>query len=163
KSPALSMDRPPPSPKGRKVAILTGSKVNPRDLDSVIASLAKVGLVSETIGAHAGAVEMSGKPFKVNRAAPNAPSVIYDAVLVPPGAAPELATQTIAQRFLHEAWRHGKPMALADDGQALLEAAGVPKESDGLAISPAAKLAASLLALMKQHRYPSRTSALRPA
>jgi hypothetical protein len=51
---------------------------------------AKSGLVPETIGPTAGTVGTSAKPLKVNRAAPNAPSVIYDAVLVPAGAGPLL-------------------------------------------------------------------------
>ena len=54
----------------------------------MVAELAKAGQVPELIGPTAGAViDAAGKPLTVNRAAPNAPSVIYDAVLIPPGVA----------------------------------------------------------------------------
>ena len=52
---------------------------------SALAAFAEAGLVAETIGPHGGTVATSGKPMKVNRAAPNAPSVVYDAVFVPAG------------------------------------------------------------------------------
>ena len=73
--------------------------------------------------------------MKVNRAAPNAPSVVYDAVFVPAGVGVALAAQPLAQRFVHEAFRHGKPIAVAPDGEALFErAAGVPPGAEGIAI-----------------------------
>ncbi len=162
-SPALSMNKAPPTARGRKVAILLGGAVAPREIDATVAALVKAGIVPETVGPHGGTVQTSSKPVMVNRAAPNAASVLYDAVLIPLGAAADLATQSIAQRFVHEAWRHGKPIAVADDAGPLLEASGVPLETEGLVVREASELATGLLELMKQHRYPHRTSALRPA
>jgi putative intracellular protease/amidase len=52
--------------------------------------------------------------------------VVYDAVFVPAGVGAALAAQLLAQRFVHEAYRHGKPIAVAPDDELLLDAAGVP-------------------------------------
>ena len=142
--------------------MLAAGKADRQAIEKALAALSRQGLVPETIGAHAGEVEIGGKTLKVNRAAGNAPSVIYDAVLVPAGAGEALAGESIAQRFLHEAWRHGKPIAVAEDAAAVLDAAGVPRDSEGLVMGSQARLVAGLLEAMKQHRYP-RTSALHPA
>jgi hypothetical protein len=77
KSPALSMDKAPPPPSliGRKVAVLLGDGVDAKEVQSALAAFAEARLVAETIGPHGGTVATSGKPMKVNRAAPNAPSV----------------------------------------------------------------------------------------
>ncbi|MET0193248.1 MAG: hypothetical protein ABW200_07725, partial [Hyphomicrobiaceae bacterium] len=120
-------------------------------------------LVPETIGPRAGTVAASDGPLKVNRAAPNAPSVVYDAVLVPTGVGPALAAQTLAQRFVHEAWRHGKPIAVAPDAEALLEAAGVPASDDGITVTEASNLSARLVTDLGRHRFPRRVSVLRPS
>jgi catalase len=162
KSPALSMDKPPPTIKGRKIAVLVGDGVDTGEVEAMLEALSDAELVAETIGPHAGTVAASDGPMKVNRAAPNAPSVVYDAVLVPSGVGPALAAQTLAQRFIHEAWRHGKPIAVAPDAEALLEAAGVPA-SDGVTVGESDGLAAQLMADLGRHRFPRRVSALRPS
>ncbi len=161
-SPALSMDRPPPIVKGRKIAILGGDGVNAKEVQAIIAALAKAGQVPELIGPTAGAItDDEGKPIAVNRAAPNAPSVTYDAVLVPPGAAAALATMPLVHRFLDEAFRHGKPIAVATDGATILEALAIP-DGDGVTITDGGSLAGKLLASLAMHRFPRRVSNLEP-
>ena len=129
----------------------------------MLEALSAAELVPETIGPHGGTVAASDGPMKVNRAAPNAPSVVYDAVLVPTCVGPALAAQTLAQRFVHEAWRHGKPIAVATDGKELLEAAGVPVDDDGVTVADAAQLASQLMRDLRQHRFPRRVSVLKPS
>ena len=163
KSPALSMDKPVPTIKGRKVAVMVGDGIDTAEVEAIVAALTAAELVPETIGPRAGTVAASDGPMKVNRAAPNAASVVYDAVLVPTGVGPALAAQTLAQRFIHEAWRHGKPIAVASDGEALLEAAGVPASSDGVTVAEADALTAQLTVALERHRFPRRVSVLRPA
>jgi catalase len=163
RSPALSMDKPPPTIKGRKVAVLLGDGVDTGEVEAMLEALSAADLVPETIGPHAGTVAASDGPMKVNRAAPNAPSVVYDAVLVPTGVGPALVAQTLAQRFVHEAWRHGKPIAVASDAEALLEAAGVPASDDGVTVTAAASLTARLVDDLSRHRFPRRVSVLRPS
>ncbi|HEX4111594.1 MAG TPA: catalase, partial [Stellaceae bacterium] len=81
-SPALSMDRPGDSIKGRRIAILGGDGVDARQLKAIMDALTAAGAMGELVAAHAGTVtDSAGKPQKVNRAAPNAPSVIYDAAI----------------------------------------------------------------------------------
>lgn len=100
--------------------------------------------------------------MKVNRAAPNAPSVIYDAVLVPAGIGAALAGWPLAQRFIHEAYRHGKPIAVAPDAEALLEAAGVPPQAEGVVIGQGDELVEGLVEKLGRHRFPRRVSVLKP-
>ncbi len=163
KSPALSMDRPPPTIKGRKIAILLGDGVDTGEVEAMLESLAGAELVAETIGPRGGTVTASDGAMKVNRAAPNAPSVVYDAVLVPGGIGEALAAQPLAQRFVHEAWRHGKPIAVATDARALLEAAGVPPSDEGITVADVSELSQRLIEDLGQHRFPRRASVLKPA
>jgi catalase len=163
KSAALSMDKPPPTIKGRKVAVLVGDGVDTAEVEAILAGLADAELLAETIGPRAGAVAATDGPLGVNRAAPNAPSVVYDAILVPSGIGPALAVQTLAQRFVHEAWRHGKPIAVAPDAQVFLEAAGVPVADQGIAVVDAPQITRRLIADLSQHRFPRRASMLKPA
>ncbi len=163
-SPALSMDKPPPSIKGRKVAVLVADGVDAGELEGALEGLAEAGLVPETIGPTAGSITTSDGPTKVNRAAPNAPSVVYDAVFVPAGMGGALAAMPLVQRFVHEAYRHGKPIAVASDAEALLEAAGVPQEAEGLTVRKAGdRLLSDFLSDIGQHRFPRRVSVLKPA
>jgi len=161
-SPALSMDRPPPIVKGRKIAILGADGVNAKHVQAIVAALAKAGQVPELIGPTAGALaDDAGKPLPVNRAAPNAPSVTYDAVLIPFGASAGLAEMPIVHRFLDEAFRHGKPIAVAEDGAAILAALAIP-EGEGVSIADADSLPGKLLASLALHRFPRRVSNLEP-
>jgi catalase len=109
----------------------------------------------------AGAViDAATKPLPVNRAAPNAPSVIYDALLIRPGVAGGLAAMPIAQRFIDEAFRHGKPIAAAAAARALLVKRGF-EGAEGLVIGDG-KLATLLLDSLAQHCFPRRVSNLAP-
>ena len=165
KSPALSMDKAPPPASliGRKVAVLVGDGVDAKEVQAALAAFAEAGLVAETIGPHGGTVKTSSKPMKVNRAAPNAPSVVYDAVFVPAGVGAALAAQPLAQRFVHEAYRHGKPIAVAPDVERLLEAAGVPAAAGGIVIAQRATVVNELIKNMGLHRFPRRVSVLKPS
>ncbi len=162
-SPALSMDKPVLTIKGRKVAVLLADGVDTGEIEACLESLAGAGLVAETIGPRAGTVAATCGPLKVNRAAPNAPSVMFDAVLVPSGVGTAMADKTLIQRFLHEAWRHGKPIAVAADGAPLLQAAAVPVESEGISLDSPEVLASRLATDLRRHRFPRRVSVLHPS
>jgi catalase len=163
RSPALSMDKPAPTIKGRKIAVLLGDGVDTGEVEALLETLSAAELVPETIGPRAGTVAATGGPMKVNRAAPNAPSVVYDAVLVPTGVGSAMAAETLVQRFVHEAWRHGKPIAVAPDGESLLQAAGVPADSEGVTVIAAAQFLTRMIADLGKHRFPRRVSVLRPS
>ena len=156
------MDKPAPTIKGRKVAILLADGVDTAQVQGMLESLVGHELVVETIGPRAGAVAASEGPLMVNRAAPNAPSVIYDAVAVPAGVAKALAAMPVARRFINEAFRHGKPIAVAVYGESLLHASGVPADAEGIVIGQAGALVDELTAALGLHRFPRRVSLLTP-
>jgi len=121
----------------------------------------------ELIAAHAGTItDSTGEAQKVNRAAPNAPSVVYDAVVIPGGAAAAaLAKSGLAIHFVNEAYRHGKPIAAIGDGLLLLDACnlGEAKPQDGVIVGDAADAIGGMIAALQQHRFPRRLIAGVPA
>jgi len=166
-SPALSQDKPGTTIKGRKIAILGGEGIDAKQLKAVQDALIAEEALVELIAAHAGHVTDSlGKAQRVNRAAPNAPSVIYDAVVVPGGAsAAALAKSGLAIHFINEAYRHGKPIAAIGDGARLLEACAVGESTaeDGVIIANSPNPIESLIEALLQHRFPRRSTAGVPA
>ena len=86
-SPALSMNKRADSIKGRKVAILIDDGVDAGMLEEITSALEDEDAVFDIIGPHAGHVAgADGERIKVNKAAPNAPSVLYDAAILPGGS-----------------------------------------------------------------------------
>jgi catalase len=87
-----------------------------------------------------------------------APAVVWDALVVPDGAAKALSTNGHALEFLKDQYRHCKPILLLGDAGTLLGAAGIPKDPPdaGLllyankAIDAAVK---SFVAALTQHRH----------
>jgi catalase len=166
-SPALSQDKPGETIKGRKIAVLGGDGVDAKQLEAVNDALMAQEALVELIAAHAGMItDSAGKSQKVNRAAPNAPSVIYDAVVVLGGSsAAALAKSGLAIHFLNEAYRHGKPIAAIGDGSLLLAACslGEAQPQDGVIVGEAAIAMDGLIAALLQHRFPRRLIAGVPA
>jgi catalase len=166
-SAALSQDKPGDTIKGRKIAILGGEGVDAKQLKAVKQALAAQEALVELIAGHAGTItDSAGELQKVNRAAPNAPSVIYDAVVIPGGtSAAELAKSGLAIHFVNEAYRHGKPIAAIGDGLLLLDACalGEAKAQDGVIVGEGADAIDGLIAALLQHRFPRRLIAGVPA
>ena len=160
----LSQDKPCASIKGRKVAVLGGEGVDATQLAAIKAALEAEEALMELIAPRAGMItDSAGKAQKVNRAAPNAPSVVYDAVIVPGGVA-NAASDGLAVHFVNEAFRHGKPIAAIGGGLDLLNAASFPTTADGVVTGDKAKsVLADFIAAMKQHRFPRRDIASVPA
>jgi len=156
-SPALSMDKPCDNIIGRRIAVLGGEGMDAAQFKTVLTALQAEEAVVELIAAHAGTVaDSKGKPQKVNRAAPNAPSVIYDGVIVLGGdSAAALAQSGLAIHFVNEAFRHGKPLAFFGEGTELMEAANLPDAEDGNGIVTGDDIDAFVEALL-QHRFPRR-------
>lgn len=166
-SPALSQDRPGDTIKGRKIAVLGGEGVDADQLQAILARLTDEEAVAELISARAGAIkDSSGASQKVNRAAPNAPSVVYDAVIVPGGASVLALEQSgLAIHFINEAFRHGKPIAALGDGARLLEACdiGAPGVEDGVIVGEGDTVLDGFVDALRQHRFPNREIAAVPA
>ena len=106
------------------------------------------------------------RPKRSTAQLPNAPSVIYDAVVVlGGGSAAMLAKSGLAIHFLNEAYRHGKPIAAIGDGSLLLEACslGEVKAQDGVIVGKDANAIDHLISALLQHRFPRRLIASVPA
>jgi len=80
--------------------------------------------------------------------------------LIPPRVGAGLMVMPMAQRFIDEAFRHGKPIAAAEDAQALFDKLEIAN-AEGVVIG-ANKLVAVLLETLAQHRFPRRLSNLAP-
>jgi catalase len=167
KSPALSMDKVAQEIKGRRIAVLAGEGVDGGHLAEIRKTLADAETVVEVIAAKAGTFKCSkGNDVRVNRAAPNAPSVFYDAVIVPGGkSAVALAQSGAAINFVQEAFHHGKPIAALGDGGKLLEAAHLPNvgEEQGVFRGDAADILGRFADGLKKHRFRNRDIAVVPA
>jgi catalase len=166
-SPTLSLDRPAPGIKGRKIAVLAGDGVDAGQLAGAKQALLDAGCVVELIAAHAGTIaDSAGAAHKVDRAAPNAPSVIYDGAVVLGGASAEaLAKSGLALHFISEAFVHGKPIAFIAEGKLVLKAARLPKPGpeDGVIAADGAGAIDAFIQALHRHRFPRRSTAGVPA
>ena len=90
-----------------------------------------------------------------------APSVLFDAAVLPDGAAASALSQVgHALEFVKDQYRHCKPMLVLGSGERLLEAAGIPAElpggkpDPGLVLSPDARaMTAKFIAAIAKHRH----------
>jgi len=130
-SPALSLLARPGQTgiKGRRVAVLIANGVDDKAVKAQYASLLKDGAVPRMVGNLLGKVKAAdGDPIDVEISVEAAPSVLYDAVIVPDGA---LAVEALAKNaqvleFLREQYRHCKPILAYGSGADLLVKAMIP-------------------------------------
>jgi catalase len=167
-SSALSLDKPAPGIKGRKIALLGGEGMDAGQLAQAKKLLMAEGCVVELIAAHAGVItDSEGTRQKVNRAAPNAPSVIYDGVMVLGGeSAAALSQSGLALHFVNEAFRHGKPIAFLGEAELVREAAQFPDVGVGDGVVTAASGSdgiESFVRAIAQHRFARRKIEIVPA
>ena len=127
------MNKRAESIKGRKVAVLIDDGVDETMLDAITTALEEQHALFDFIAPHAGHVTAKGgASVKINKAAPNAPSVLYDAAIVPGGTRSEsLVGSKLAHEFLGEAFWHGKPLAFFGEGASLREGVHLPSGADG--------------------------------
>jgi catalase len=115
--------------KTRRIAILVADGI---EGDAAIAAhegLAAQGAVPRFVGVTLGRVQpTSGEPLEVEISLETAPSVLWDAMIVPDGndAADALAKRGQALEFLKDQYRHCKPILLLGAAKQLLAAAGIP-------------------------------------
>jgi catalase len=164
KSRALSLFARPGdgSVKSLRVAILVADGAEAAELLAVHGALAGAGAVPRFIGPRLGKVRTSdGGDLHVEASLEAMPSVLFDAVVVPGGAAaPALAALAPALDFVREQYRHCKPMLVLGEGTLLLEEARIPSKlrsgraDPGLVVGPAKAPTAELfLAALAQHRH----------
>jgi catalase len=164
-SPTLSLRARPGSfgIRMRHIAILVADGVDALALHAMHEALAAEGAVPRFVGSRLGPVKAArGEDIDVEVTLETAPSVVFDAVIVPDGEAAiaELAHSGQALEFVKDQYRHCKPMLALGAGRRLIEAAGIPPKlvngsSDpGLLFADdAAKAKREFIAALAKHRH----------
>ncbi|MDP1953080.1 MAG: catalase [Polaromonas sp.] len=167
---ALSMARPAPDIKTRKVAILVADGVDLFTFKRIQQDLLDAGAVCKVIAPQLGTVNTSsGKQLAVDHTFANMPSVMFDAVLLPGGvnSASALAQLGDAVHFVLEAYKHCKTVCALNEGVQLLSTLGFALESQGSQVmEPTAgvlmadarkaaegQISQALMAAMARHRH----------
>jgi catalase len=115
--------------KTRRVAILVADGVDTAAALAIHEALTAKDAVPRFVGVKLGSVDSSnGDALDVEISLETAPSVVWDAMIVPDGqaAAATLAKRGQALEFLKDQYRHCKPILLIGAAGALLDAAGIP-------------------------------------
>ncbi len=168
-SPALSMARPAPSLKSRRVAILAAEGVNGGEVAQLKEALQAEGVHATLIAKNLGHIHSAdGEELAVDKSFRTASSTLFDAVYVPGGeqSVAALNQQGNALHFINEAFKHAKPIGATGAGVDLLAGAtlpGISLSSSGLSdehgvvtLRDAATLddfARGFLDAMRQHRH----------
>ncbi|WP_310485262.1 catalase-related domain-containing protein, partial [Chamaesiphon sp. VAR_48_metabat_403] len=123
KSPALSQEHTTKTAKGRKVAILAADGVNAAQIATIKQSLSAMHINSEVVSLYGGSIVNSdGGKIAVDKTFLTTASVLYDAIYVPGGAksVEALTAHGDPLSFIHEAFKHFKPMAATGEGVDLM-------------------------------------------
>ena len=154
-SPALSQANLLPGDiKTRKVAILAANGVDGQAIETLKQALKAEGAHAKLLGPTSAPVKTSdGKLLPVDASMEGMPSVVFDAVFVPGGAASikALSGDGVALHYLLEAYKHLKAIALHGDAKQLLDVLHLQADAGLLAIKDAHDLKA-FFAAIAQHR-----------
>ena len=113
----------------RRVVIFVADGVDGGMVRSLYASLLEDGAVPRLAGQRLGKVApLAGEPLDAEITLEAAPSVLYDALVLPDGAAAAatLGQDASALQFIREQYRHGKPILAVGAGAGLLVSASIP-------------------------------------
>ena len=139
---------------GRKVAILVAAGVDGEGAMAIHRELAAKGAVPRIVAARLGGVDSSsGDALDAEATFENTPSVLFDAVVIPDGAASAKALAALGQacEFVKDQFRHCKAILAVGAGRALLEKANIPlggNDDPALILTPPGKVAPSLKAFV---------------
>jgi catalase len=114
--------------RARRVAVLIADGCDGAPLLALGDRLSAEGAVPRFVSTRLGSVEsMSGDSIQVDVSLEAAPSVLYDALVLPSGAdaVRRLRDDGRTLEFLKDQYRHCKPVLALGDGAALLEACGI--------------------------------------
>jgi catalase len=130
-SPALSLIARPGdgSIRTRRVAILVADGVEGESLVNIHRRLTDEGAVPRFVGTRLGAVTGSaGESIEIDATFETAPSVLFDAVVLPDGAAAAaaLVEDGHSLEFLKDQFRHCKAILALGSGTELLDKASIP-------------------------------------
>jgi catalase len=175
RSPALSLLARPGSGgiATRRVAIVVADGVDIDTATAIYAQLTDAGALPRYVGRRLGEVRGDGGTLPVEVSFEAAPSVLWDAVVLPGDpAAGDIAMDDHVSEFVMLQWRHDKPILVPQSGEAVLHVAGVDVDmqvadeateqedgsyevAPGLLIAPDGELLDALprfMALLARHR-----------
>jgi catalase len=156
--------------RARRVAIIVADGVVGEEVEALAEALAAEGSVPVILGARLGRVKSDrGKPLEISAPLDAAPSVVFDALILPDGgaAARTLSSNGRALEFVKDTYRHCKPILVIGAAVQILDEAGVPhtlptgKADPGLLLAKSGTGAPSAGAFMKaiaRHRHYERES-----
>jgi catalase len=132
-SPALSLFARPGdgSIRTRRVAVLVADGCDDAPIVTLLKRLTAEGAVARLVSTTLGTVlPTSGRPLEVDVSFEAAPSVLYDAVVLPAGAEAvgHLRADGRTLEFIKDQYRHCKSMLAWGDGAELLEACGIASD-----------------------------------
>ena len=165
RSPALSLLARPGdgSIRTRRIALIVADGVDGASLRKLHDALAAEGAVPRYVGPKLGTVETAdGGSIDVEVSLEAAPSVLFDAVVLPDGdaAANALAAVGLVPEFIKDQYRHCKTILALGAGARLLEKAGVPRDlpngrdDPGILLSDnAGRVADKFIAAIAKHRH----------
>lgn len=151
----------------RQIAILIADGVHKKSLDVLSTALRKEGAVVQWVGPRMGPfVADDGSTMQAGRSMENAPSVLFDALVLPEGstAVQTLAQCELTQQYIQDPFKHGKPILVLGESSMLFERAGIPQSSGNVAgilwaqASQAAQVAPAFIQAIAAHRHTGRTS-----
>jgi catalase len=167
RSPALSLFARPGggSIQTRRIAILVANGVRGASVAEIHRALSEAGAVPRFLGTRLGKIEgEGGGTLDVEVSLEAAPSVLFDAMVLPDGEAGVGALVAEGQviEFLKDQYRHCKPILALGRAAALLEAAGIAdalpsgEPDPGLVLAPSGNAPAALPAFIQaiaKHRH----------
>jgi catalase len=140
--------------KTRKVAILAANGVDRAAIEAMKKALIAEGAHAKLLGPTSAPVTADdGKVLPVDASMEGWPSVAFDAVFVPGGAASikALSGDGVALHYLLEAYKHLKAIALQGEAKQLLDVLKLEADA-GLIVGADAKLIKPFIAAIGQHR-----------
>ncbi|MEO5697519.1 MAG: catalase [Burkholderiaceae bacterium] len=169
-SPALSLTALPGDGgiRTRKIALLAADGVDAGSIMATHAALLKAGAVPTVIAPRLGAVKTAdGKALEATASFENSAPVLFDAVVLPDGAAGVelLARLAQTQDFIANQYRHGKTLLALGASKTLLDKAGVlaalpsGETVPGVVVASGGNVDAAVARFITEvgkHRHPSR-------
>ena len=161
-SPALSLFARPGdgSVRTRRVAILVADGCDGEPLVALAKRLTAEGAVPRFVGTKLGSVKpQSGDAIEVDVSLEAAPSVLYDALVLPDGAdaVSQLRADGRTLEFIKDQYRHCKPLLAVGAGAELLDACGIPIDDPDpgiiVAVGESGDTADRFVAAIGKHRH----------
>ncbi len=146
--------------KTRKVALLVADGIDGESLRAAHAALVKAGAVPRFLGVRLGQVQpATGAPIHVEASLEVAPSVLWDAVVIPANDH-SLAEYGQAVEFVKDQYHHCKTILMLGEGSSLFDAAGLPDTLPDGAKDPGLVLGkvSAFIGALAQHRHFGRES-----